>query len=108
MSKGIAISTILKLIVGIVVVGIVIFLAYSYIPSPVLSEKECRARVISWCTGCSIANWGDVNNMSDELKKCVETYFYTGTLSGDIKCNSNIGTSSAQQFCAAFLGNRTS
>jgi hypothetical protein len=107
MEKGIAITTILALLVGIVVVGIIVFLAYSYVPSPVLSEQDCRARLISWCTSCSVAGWKDVNSMNDELKDCVETYFYTGTLTGEIKCDSNIGTQSAKVFCSAFLGNRS-
>ena len=52
MSKGIAIRTILLLLVGTVVAAIIIYLVYTYTQTPGLSAQECRSRLISWCTGC--------------------------------------------------------
>jgi hypothetical protein len=52
MSKGIAIDTVLMLLVGIVVVGILIFLVYRYVIGPLPPQEECRALAISWCTMC--------------------------------------------------------
>jgi hypothetical protein len=52
MSKGIATETILYLLVGIVVVGILVFLVYRYLISGGLSQEDCRGIAITWCTGC--------------------------------------------------------
>jgi len=52
MDKGIAITTIVLFLVGIVVAGVLIYLVYSSTTSPVLSSSECQARLIGWCTNC--------------------------------------------------------
>ena len=54
MSKGIAIQTILLLLVGTIVAVIIIYLVYTYTSTTALSAKECEARFISWCTQCSM------------------------------------------------------
>jgi len=52
-NKGIAIHYILMLLVGILVVGIIVYFVYRYFTaSKPISEAECRARIISYCTGC--------------------------------------------------------
>ena len=55
MKKGIAIQTILLLVVGIVVAGILIFLVYRSAGGGNLDCEQCRAEFISWCTTCSLA-----------------------------------------------------
>jgi hypothetical protein len=59
MRKGIATETILLLLIGIVVAGILIFMVYRYLISAPLSQEECKARLITWCTGCRMACTGD-------------------------------------------------
>jgi len=55
MNKGIATQTILLLLVGIVVVGILVFLVYKYVIGAPMSQEACRGRLIAWCTSCSLA-----------------------------------------------------
>ena len=72
MSKGIAIRTILLLLVGTVVAAIIIYLVYTYTQTPGLSAQECRARLISWCTGCvasatSPTSWSTTVTMASQF-----------------------------------------
>jgi len=82
MSKGIAIETILYLLVGIIVVGIVIYLVYTYAIGAPIGEQECRSMAISWCTSCKNANGGDWTQAagptpSTDLQACATKYFST-------------------------------
>ena len=104
MTKGIAIQTILMLLVGILVVGIIVYMVYRYFVQSPLSEQECRSRAIVWCTGCKNTNahivppagWDTAGSSpNDELVACAGNYF-PGLLS----------TSTCTGFddwCAAFI-----
>jgi len=109
MSKGIAIETILYLLLGIIVVGIIIYLVYTYTTGGQLNEQQCRSKVISWCTGCSVANWaagtGTLPSATEgDVEKCIETYFGTGDDWSGADCNATVGGTSGeiQTFCSAF------
>jgi hypothetical protein len=59
MNKGIATQTILLMLVGLIVVGILIFIVYrSIVSNPSLSEGECRARLTNYCIMCKNGGWG--------------------------------------------------
>jgi hypothetical protein len=82
MSKGIAVDTILMLLVGIVVVGLIIFLVYKFLLGPHLNEQECRASLINWCNDCKLVNgWNDATAGFYPGPKvggtdgCAKTYF---------------------------------
>jgi len=77
MIKGIAITTILLLTVGIIVSGLVIYQVYRSFTGSVLSEHECRTRMISWCTGCMNAGWSATAGlpMTSESSTCANKYF---------------------------------
>ncbi len=82
MSKGIAIETILYLLVGILVVGIVVYLVYTYVIGSPIDENRCRSMAISWCTSCKNANGGDWTKVagptpSTDLQTCATNYFST-------------------------------
>jgi hypothetical protein len=57
-NKGIAIQTILLLVVGILVAGVIIFLVFRTTTSSTLSSTACQSRVISWCTTCRLKGAG--------------------------------------------------
>lgn len=77
-SKGIAIRTILLLVIGVFVVVLVGYLVYRQISGPVMSCTECRSMFISFCTSCcgrndmkSYTQWTiGGTSMSDELRDC--------------------------------------
>lgn len=109
MSKGIAINTILYLLVGIIVVGIVVYMVYTYVLGAPISENECRAMIVTWCTGCVNSQWGDGNGATAALQKCATSYFsppstaWTGTcLLTTCDCNYPSNTA-VQNFCKAFV-----
>ena len=76
MIKGIAINTILLLTVGIIVSGVIIYQTYrTFSGSSSLSEHECRAMMISWCTGCMNTGWTGTMGMNSELLDCASEYW---------------------------------
>jgi hypothetical protein len=75
MSKGIAIETILYLLIGVLVVGIVVYLVYTYAFNPIPGQTQCRASAISWCTSCKNAVWTGGPNAPDDLQACASKYF---------------------------------
>lgn len=80
MSKGIATETILYLLVGILVVGILVYLIYRYAISKPLGESECRSLAVSWCTSCKIVNFGqdgDGPAAPSDLKNCASVHWAT-------------------------------
>jgi hypothetical protein len=79
MSKGIAIQTILMLLAGIVVVGIVVYMVYRYATKSSIGQEECRATIMDWCVLC---NNFDIEWKTDggpeqtaELLDCVTKYY---------------------------------
>jgi len=71
MSKGIAIRTILYLLIGVLVVGILVYLVYSYVVNPILPQTQCRAVATSWCTSCKTVDFTGGPEAPSDLKNCV-------------------------------------
>jgi len=42
------------LLVGILVVGIVVYMVYRYMLAPPISQEECRGLAVTWCTTCKV------------------------------------------------------
>jgi len=99
MTKGIAIQTILMLLVGILVVGIVVYMVYRYMFSPGLSQNECRAQLVSWCTTCKTAGWTGGFDLGSTLSTCTNNYFGSGWNSGD-DCDEYGGSACTATNCA--------
>lgn len=75
--KGIAVSTILKFLLGLLVVVALAFLIFRIIYSPPVSENECRVRMTSWCSNCYLNGWSDETTKPRDtiLKSCAHKYF---------------------------------
>ena len=107
MSKGIAINTILYLLLGVLVVGIVVYLVYTYVTGPGMDIQDCRARVQNWCNDCMIAGWtagfGTKGTTSD-VYTCINSYFATGTINAaGIDCSNTFGSAGdTETFCEQF------
>lgn len=91
MIKGIAITTILILTVGILVSGLIVYQVYRTTTDSPLSQYECRARMVSWCTLCGNMGWSG-GSMDSELSECASKYW--GTRPAD--CN-------AEVYCSGFI-----
>ncbi len=63
-TKGIAVSQIILLVLGILVLAVVAYLLYSNFVTTggAISAEQCRAAATRACTACSIANAGSVSN----------------------------------------------
>jgi hypothetical protein len=111
MSKGIAIQTILYLLLGILVVGILVYLLYTYTTGPGLDINKCRSLVTNWCNGCMIAGWktgfGTIDSSKD-VYTCIKTYFgstgWTNPASNDCNKSATDATKKASDFCKQFTG----
>jgi hypothetical protein len=113
MSKGIAIQTILTLLLGILVVGIVVYLVYTYTTGPGLDINKCRTIVTNWCNSCMIAGWKTgfgtitVANTAD-VYNCIKNYFgstgWTDPASNDCNKSASDTTKKASDFCKQFTG----
>jgi len=108
MSKGIAIRTILYLLLGVLVVAILVYLVYTYTTGPSMDIQDCRSRVTNWCNSCMIAGWLDgfgTKTDTSDIYTCIEAYFATDTLElGSIDCNSMYGTDGdTKTFCEDFI-----
>ena len=97
MTKGIAVQTILMLLVGILVVGIIVYMVYRYFVGAPLAMEECRARAITWCTACKNVNWGltaaGPSITGTDLETCANQHFPTAPT----------GCDTAQAWCSAFI-----
>lgn len=62
--KGIAISQIILLVLGIIVLAVVAFLLYSNFVSTggAIDAQKCRSEATNACTSCSIASGGQISN----------------------------------------------
>ncbi len=96
------------LLVGVIVVGILIYLVYTYTMGPGLDQNKCRSLVQSWCTSCKISNWMDGFGTIDDdtdLETCITTYFSTTTFTPtNADCNKTSGGSGGETktFCEQF------
>jgi len=111
-NKGIAIQTILLLLIGVLVAGLLVYYTYRYFSGSALSREECRARAVSWCTGCwnamnakgsECADWEDSGTCgvgpdpSEELENCVDDYYPGYDLTGVTNCHNQ------DDFCKNFI-----
>jgi hypothetical protein len=53
-SKGIAIRTILLILIGVVVLAVMVYLVYGTTTESPLSSTACMGKVIEWCTRCKL------------------------------------------------------
>jgi len=88
--KGIAIQTILLLLIGVLVAGVLVYFVYRYFSGGSLSREDCRGIMVGWCTTCWTAtrnvgavcatDWNAVAckvgpPASEELVNCASDYF---------------------------------
>jgi hypothetical protein len=90
--KGIAIQTILLLLVGILVVGILVYLVYRYsTSSSTLSTTECLTKVTNWCTSCMVSGWDTSVSLSKDVQDCAKKIIGSATANWDDNLNCGNG-----------------
>lgn len=113
MNKGIAISMILLLIVGVLVAGVTVYYTYRSLSGSTLSEHECRGMMISWCMGCGNLNWEGGTGMDSALSECATAHWGISHTDCDAEddCNAFLpggwggtGTTLAPETCASEEG----
>jgi hypothetical protein len=115
MAKGLAVSQIILLVLGIIVLAVIAYLLYANFigPRDVINAEQCRSSAIRACTTCSIAG-GATGGCSGNIyldatgKRCVLQGLIIGeatkpltasedsvtkaiTVTGDISCSSYTG-----------------
>jgi len=66
-TKGIAINTIMLLIIGILVAGIVVYLIYRYASGRIISERDCQSRLTEVCVMCKNGDWSSWPNRGNPI-----------------------------------------
>jgi hypothetical protein len=69
--KGIAIQTILLLLVGVLVVGILVYMVYRYTAGKTLSAYDCKALFVGWCTNCYNTKGTGTTKVGETISKCL-------------------------------------
>ena len=95
--KGLAVSQIIMLVLGILVLAVVAFLLYSNFVSTgtTVSAEQCRAAATRACTGCSIAGTTDscgTSFLDAAGKKCFEENNIALSDVDKIACRQYIGS----------------
>lgn len=96
--KGIAVSQIILLVLGILVLAVVAYLLYTNFvtTSTTISAETCRAAATRACTACSIATAGQLTGcaattyLSKNDQNCVPSQISTDA-SGNILCQNYVG-----------------
>ncbi len=80
MSKGIAIRTVMLLLVGIVVIGILSYLLYRYYFTTAgqMSTHECRVRLTEVCTQCVLSGFVEIDIGSTLTTECGQYDEFSG------------------------------
>jgi hypothetical protein len=86
MSKGIAINTVLLLIIGIIVVVVMIYLIYSTATKPALSIEQCKTKMRQHCILCANMGWERAILASQELIDCGNEYSELSDWSDNTHC----------------------
>ena len=66
MIKGIAVRTILLLVVGVLAVGILVYLIYEISSTRAFTVSECRSELTNICNFCMNLEWRNVDLSSNQ------------------------------------------
>lgn len=88
MKKGIAIQTILLILVGVLVVGVLVYLLYVYATGSSLSASKCKSELTTICTLCSIRSFaGSMSTEQQEIVAACDDLQEFGFFSGVTTCS---------------------
>ena len=95
MKRGdVAISHVIAIVLGMIVLGVIIYFLYQNITNTQIDCQRCAAELTSWCARCYMSNWGRGPGMSDYLESCI------------VECNlasSPYTCDTAQSFCNPYV-----
>jgi len=79
--KGIAIPYIIALILGIIILGIIIYMVYKAWQGGSWDCVECKAKFTTWCSECYMTNmgkgaWTGGNKLGEDRYNCVKACGY--------------------------------
>lgn len=117
-AKGVAISQIILLVLGIIVLAVVAFLLYSNFSTTTgqVDFQKCRAAATNACASCSIASGGSTLNCAgvDYLKTatdklCAKQGLISGTSADDVLVNGKVTdyTVKGTITCSQYIGGTT-
>jgi len=71
-TKGVAVQTIIMVMLGIIVLLFVGYWLVRVFTTPGLSQEECRTLLIDWCRTCSARGWdGTAYEVPSALTACL-------------------------------------
>ncbi len=102
-NKGIAINTILLLVVGTITVVVIVYLVYHVTTTPVLSMQECKRTIIQYCTLCANLDFGNLYGTPQKVVECGQKYseFSTWIDNAGGNCRDGPATGETERECKA-------
>jgi hypothetical protein len=73
-TKGVAVQTIIMIMLGVVVLLFVGYWLVRVFSTPALSEEACRSIYIDWCRNCALNSWTGTNLWGATVTDCLVKY----------------------------------
>lgn len=72
MSKGVAVHTIILVLVGLIVLVLLTYLVWtSFTEQKSIPMEQCRSKFMVWCRSCGYQNWADGINIPSDISDCL-------------------------------------
>jgi len=90
-TKGVAVQTIIMIMLGVVVLLFVGYWLVRVFTGKGLTAQECRSQFVSWCGSCAARNWptGVTAVWSADMVTCLNSYAQTIGLTTPLPANGN-------------------
>jgi hypothetical protein len=73
-TKGVAVSTIIMIMLGVVVLLFVGYWLVRVFTGAGLSSQECKSEYINWCNSCAARGWTGTATWSTAMVDCLGKY----------------------------------
>jgi hypothetical protein len=100
--KGIAVETIIKVTLLVLVLSLVLFWLIKVTANKEISVEQCRSLLIDWCKNCVLKGWTGALPWGDDLLVCVNEYVNILGLKTPVTYAGACGFSDVRTECAKF------
>jgi hypothetical protein len=100
-TKGVAVQTIIMIMLGVVVLLFVGYWLVRVFTGKGLSAQECRSQYIEWCQSCAARNWVGTAAWSPDMVTCLGLYAQTIGLTTPLGANGDCANLVNKNNCIA-------
>lgn len=70
--KGVAISYVIALAIGLIILAVGAYLIYKAMSEGSLECQECKAKFAAWCSTCYLSGWSGDTQLGQDLSECLD------------------------------------